>query len=172
MPERSLPSLFVCFPPVVAYTTAPANPPFPFNHILTSPLPDVAFTCRRQLHSLNNYSPPRYLHLFCRDAALCTVSCLRLPQPVCTSPLPLLTQHLLRDCPPATRPRKLSAYSLHLILLSPFASPDPKSVGDTLATASSSSRRAVDTSRRCAILLTPHHTSCHSKPHTWLPTSE
>lgn len=35
---------------------------------------------------------------FCREAALCTVSCLRLPQPLCTSPLPLLTQHLLRDC--------------------------------------------------------------------------
>jgi len=111
-PWRSLPSLFVCFPLVVPSTTTPANPPFPINCLLASPLPDVAFTCRRQLHSLNNYSPPRYLHLFCRDAALCTVSCLRLPQPVCTSPLPLLTQHLLRDCSPAIRPRKLSAYSI------------------------------------------------------------
>lgn len=105
----SLPSIFLCLPLLVASTTTPANSPFPINHLATSPLSDVAFTCCRQPHSLKNYSPPRSLHLFCRDAALCSVSCLRLPQPVCTSPLPLLTQHLLRDCSPAIRPRDLSA---------------------------------------------------------------
>ena len=88
-------------------------------HRLATSLPDVAFTCRRQLHSLNNSlsTSSVHSHLFCRDAALCTVSCLRLPQPVCTSPLPSLTQHLLRHCSPAIRPRKLSAYySPHLHL--------------------------------------------------------
>ena len=114
----SLPSLFLCLPLVVASTTTPTNSPFPTHHLATSPLPDVAFTCCRQFHSLNNYSPPRSLHLFCRDAALCSVSCLRLPQPVCTSPLPLLTQHLLRDCSPAIRPRELSAYFILTFYLS------------------------------------------------------
>ena len=118
----SLPSRFLCLPFVVASTTTRTNSPFPVNHLAIPPLPDAAFTCCRQLHSLRNYSPPRCLHLvFCRDAALCTGSCLRLPQPGCTSQLPLLTQHLLRDCSPAIRPRKLSAYSsshLHLCIVS------------------------------------------------------
>lgn len=114
----SLPSIFLCFPLLVASTTTPPNFPSTNNHLATSPLSDVAFTCCRQPHSLKNHSPPRSLHLFCRDAALCSVSCLRLPQPVCTSPLPLLTQHLLRDCSPGIRPRELWAYFILTFYLS------------------------------------------------------
>lgn len=97
---------------VIAFAiTATSLLPLLPTHPLATFLPDVAFTCRRQLRSFINYSPPRHIHhLFCRVAALCTVSCLRLPQPVCTSPLPLLTQHLLRSCSPGIRPRDLSAY--------------------------------------------------------------
>jgi hypothetical protein len=59
----------------------------------------VNYTRSRAVGS-KDHSRPRYIFFFffCRESALCTVSCLRLPQPVCTSPLPLLASSSLSTC--------------------------------------------------------------------------
>jgi hypothetical protein len=143
-----------------------------------SPLPpDVAFTCRRQLHSFQScrlkrsFTPSVHLLLLLQGKRV--VHCKLLA----TTPTSLhlaitlarleLTQHLLRDCSPLiTTPRALG-------LSSPFvfriAWPE---VSDTLAIALSSSPHDVHRSRHRAILLTQHHTLCPVKPYSWLPTSE
>lgn len=87
---------------------SPLSPPSPLPYTipLATALPDVAFACRRQPHSLQalHLNKSRSLSTSSAGKPRCTVSCSRLPQPTCTSPintvLPLLTQHHQPDCLP------------------------------------------------------------------------